>query len=134
MVAILGQGRIPKAPQQEQGQQNPHESSSVRHRFAACPQRAHYYKSARLEKRASPVKKNEKKNEKPLLELLHPRMEIPALSTPTLRRLLMPRSKNSSTLGFALSGTLATSERQGRFKKRFALIGIFCLTLKGRLF
>src|SRR6202021_1529839 len=120
MVAILGQGRIPKAPQQEQGQQNPHERSSVRHRFPACPQRAHYYKSARLEKRASPVKKSEK----PLLELLHPRMEIPALSTPTLRRLLMPRSKNSSTLGFALSGTLATSERQGRFKKRFALIGI----------
>jgi hypothetical protein len=36
-------------------------------------QRTHYYKSARLEKLASPVKKNEK----PLLELLHPRMEIP---------------------------------------------------------
>ena len=108
-----------------------------RHRFAAGPPRAHYYKSARLEKLASPVKKNEKKNEKnekPLLELLHPRMEIPTLSTATLRRLLMPRPKNSSTLGFALSGTLAASERPGRFKKRFALIGIFCLTLKGRLF
>jgi hypothetical protein len=104
-----------------------------RQRFAACPQRTHYYKSARLEKLASPVKKNEK-NEKPLLELLHPRMEIPTLSTPTLRRLLMPRPKNPSILGFALSGTLATSERQGRFKKRFASIGIFYLTLKGRLF
>jgi hypothetical protein len=54
-----------------------------RQRFAACPQRTHYYKSARLEKLASPVKKNEKneKNEKPLLELRHPRMEIPTLST-----------------------------------------------------
>ena len=40
-------------------------------------QHTHYYKSARLEKLVSPVKKNEK----PLLELLHPRMEIPTLST-----------------------------------------------------
>jgi hypothetical protein len=39
-------------------------------------QRPRYYKSARLEKLVSPVKKNEE----PLLELLHPRMEIPTLS------------------------------------------------------
>jgi hypothetical protein len=52
-------------------------------------QRAHYYKSARLEKVASPVKKNEKqKNEKLLLELLHPEWRFLCSVPPTLRHLL----------------------------------------------
>jgi hypothetical protein len=90
-------------------------------------QRTHYYKSARLEKVASPVKKNEKL----FLELLHPRMEIATPSATNSKAIAYDEPEEPFTLGIALSKNLATWERWGRPKKRSASIGIFCLTLKG---
>ena len=44
-------------------------------------------------------------------------------------------AEKSFTLAYcAVPGKLATGQELGRLKKRFAWIGIFCLTLKGTLF
>jgi hypothetical protein len=75
-----------------------------------------------------------KKNEKTLLEPLHPRMEIPALRAASSKAFAYDEAEIPFALGIALSRNLVTWERWGRFKKRFAAIGIFCLTLKGILF
>jgi hypothetical protein len=75
-------------------------------RFAARSQHTHYYKSVRLEKVASPVKKNEK----PLLELLHfPNGDSHSVP-PTPRHAFMTRPKSSLTLGSALSRNPASGD------------------------
>ena len=70
-----------------------------------------------------------------LLELLHSLMEIPTLiAAATSKAGAYDEAEEPFTQGIVLSRKLATWEGWGRFKKRFASIGIFCLTPKGMLF
>ena len=63
VVTILGQGRIPKAPQHEQAHPNRMKVPQYSEAEIRCVlQYRHYYKSARLEKLARPVKKNEQQS------------------------------------------------------------------------
>jgi hypothetical protein len=60
-------------------------------------------------------------------------MEIPTLSAAATPK-AGAYDEVEEPICIVLSRKLATWEGRGRFKKRFASTGIFCLTLKGMLF
>ncbi len=69
-----------------------------------------------------------------LLELLRS-MEIPTLTAAgNFKTGAHDEAEEPFTLALVLSRKLATWQDWGRFKKRFASIGIFSLTLKGMPF
>jgi hypothetical protein len=62
-------------------------------------------------------------------------MEIPILKCPRQRRAgAYDEAEKPFTLAYCAVREPNDLGRSGRFKKRFAWIGIFCLTLKGILF